>query len=310
MARKRSRKRSRKREPWWKKHKRKLEERGQKPHPGIPKGWLHYPKVGKPIIVKAAAVDGNDVVILPFKTPLHPAMTAALEKDLRWTIDDLLAHFDRDDEFQQQEKQVLAGATGYRLVHVIDLTDTSEGRYYRAADLETRAVKYTKLRVRGQGVPTEEECSRFNAILREAGLRQKDDEGNQEGYPANITALRNSRKPPCIGVHCTHGINRTGFMVSQFLCETTIQRQQQRQKDDEGQTEGEATEPNSKTQYTTTVVDSAVATFKEHRAPGIERQQYINALHRRFDGTRCVMRLHADDSTSIGSITNQAEEEQ
>ena len=56
-----------------------------------------------------------------------------------------------------------------------------------------------------------------------------------------------------IGVHCTHGFNRTGFLICAYLVE--------------------------KLAFS---VDMAVALFAQCRPPGIYKQDYINELFRRY----------------------------
>jgi hypothetical protein len=56
-----------------------------------------------------------------------------------------------------------------------------------------------------------------------------------------------------IGVHCTHGFNRTGFLICSYLVE----------KLDFG-------------------IDMAIALFGQVRQPGIYKQDYINELFRRY----------------------------
>jgi protein-tyrosine phosphatase len=87
-------------------------------------------------------------------------------------------------------------AKNIRLKHVIDLTNTD--RYYFPSDLSHMGVKHHKLALAGKVIPNEDFCNRFNEIIKEcmSGLKLNE----------------------FIGVHCTHGINRTGFMVVQMLC--------------------------------------------------------------------------------------------
>lgn len=56
-----------------------------------------------------------------------------------------------------------------------------------------------------------------------------------------------------VGVHCTHGFNRTGFLICAYLVENL--------------------------DYS---IDSAVAMFAEARPPGIYKQDYLNELFRRY----------------------------
>jgi mRNA-capping enzyme len=66
-----------------------------------------------------------------------------------------------------------------------------------------------------------------------------------------------------IGIHCTHGFNRTGFLICSYLVE--------------------------KLDYS---IDMAVALFADSRPPGIYKEQYILELFTRY----------ADPSLSIPSV--------
>ncbi|XP_055332900.1 RNA/RNP complex-1-interacting phosphatase homolog [Paramacrobiotus metropolitanus] len=79
---------------------------------------------------------------------------------------------------------------------VVDLTDSD--RYYQPARLIESKIKHVKIRVPGKGVPSLDTYRRFCMVV-EKFLRQANG------------AL--------IGVHCTHGINRTGWFVCRFLME-------------------------------------------------------------------------------------------
>ena len=83
-----------------------------------------------------------------------------------------------------------------RLGLVIDLTDTH--RYYEPSSLICKGIPVVKLRVPGKGVPTLECYRRFHAEVSKCMQH----------------CLENQKK---IGVHCTHGINRTGWFICRFL---------------------------------------------------------------------------------------------
>nr|CAH7754790.1 unnamed protein product [Callosobruchus chinensis] len=79
----------------------------------------------------------------------------------------------------------------------IDLTNTS--RFYDKEEIENYGCKYIKLQCRGHGeTPSEEQTSTFIQIV--------------HNFIAN-----NPLK--CIAVHCTHGFNRTGFLIVSYLIE-------------------------------------------------------------------------------------------
>ena len=79
----------------------------------------------------------------------------------------------------------------------IDLTNTS--RYYNKETVEENGTKYLKIACKGHGeCPSEEVVEKFCH-----------------------TVDRFIQKNPLeiIGVHCTHGFNRTGFLIVSYLVE-------------------------------------------------------------------------------------------
>ena len=58
-----------------------------------------------------------------------------------------------------------------------------------------------------------------------------------------------------IGLHCTHGFNRTGFLICSYLVEENDWD-----------------------------VQTAVAAFAQARPPGIYKRDYVEELYRRYDG--------------------------
>lgn len=81
----------------------------------------------------------------------------------------------------------------------IDLTYTN--RFYDQQEVEERGCKYIKLQCRGHGeTPSVEQTNTFISLVHQ--------------FIAN--------KPlHCIAVHCTHGFNRTGFLIVSYLVEMT-----------------------------------------------------------------------------------------
>nr|CAD7586672.1 unnamed protein product [Timema genevievae] len=79
----------------------------------------------------------------------------------------------------------------------IDLTNTS--RFYDKAEVESENCRYLKLQCRGHGeTPSEEQTRTFIHICQKFIAQ----------HPSDI-----------IGVHCTHGFNRTGFLIVSYLVE-------------------------------------------------------------------------------------------
>lgn len=114
----------------------------------------------------------------------------------------------------------------------IDLTNTK--RFYDRRDVETRDCRYMKMQCRGHGeTPNEEQTRAFIEIV---------DEYITEN-PMQV-----------IGVHCTHGFNRTGFLIVSYMVEKMD-----------------------------CSVEAALAAFAHSRPPGIYKADYIKELFRRYD---------------------------
>ncbi|TRY59183.1 hypothetical protein DNTS_032428 [Danionella cerebrum] len=114
---------------------------------------------------------------------------------------------------------------------LVDLTNTN--RFYDRADIEKEGIKYVKLACKGHGeCPTVENTQMFIRLC----------EHFIEKTPTEL-----------IGVHCTHGFNRTGFLISAYLVE--------------------------KMDWS---VEAAVAAFAQARPPGIYKGDYLKELFRRY----------------------------
>uniref|UniRef100_A0A8C2DQK1 RNA guanylyltransferase and 5'-phosphatase n=1 Tax=Cyprinus carpio TaxID=7962 RepID=A0A8C2DQK1_CYPCA len=114
---------------------------------------------------------------------------------------------------------------------LLDLTNTS--RFYDRAEIEKEGIKYVKLSCKGHGeCPTVETTEMFIRLC----------EHFIEKTPTEL-----------IGVHCTHGFNRTGFLICAYLVE--------------------------KMDWS---IEAAVAAFAQARPPGIYKADYLKELFRRF----------------------------
>ena len=81
------------------------------------------------------------------------------------------------------------------LKHIVDLTNTD--RYYRAEDCRQHGWSHVKIRMEGHGtVPSQ---------------------ANVETFYSSV--LETEAEGGLIGVHCTHGLNRTGYLISRYLIE-------------------------------------------------------------------------------------------
>ncbi|XP_063299635.1 mRNA-capping enzyme isoform X2 [Pelobates fuscus] len=114
---------------------------------------------------------------------------------------------------------------------LIDLTNTT--RFYDRSDIEKEGVKYIKLQCKGHGeCPSPENTEMFIRLCDRFIDRTSDE---------------------LIGVHCTHGFNRTGFLICAFLVE--------------------------KMDWS---IEAAVATFAQARPPGIYKADYLKELFQRY----------------------------
>ncbi|CAH4037995.1 unnamed protein product [Pieris brassicae] len=81
-----------------------------------------------------------------------------------------------------------------KLRAVIDLTNTN--RYYDPKELKSAGVLHKKILMPGRIIPPEDKVTEFMDTVDE--FLEKDDVS-------------------LVGVHCTHGLNRTGYMVCRYL---------------------------------------------------------------------------------------------
>eukprot|EP00794_Sanderia_malayensis_P011972 gene11972-13209_t len=114
---------------------------------------------------------------------------------------------------------------------IIDLTNTT--RFYNQQVVESEGIRYCKLHCRGHGeTPTLTQINLFLSICSKF----------LEKNPDKI-----------IGVHCTHGFNRTGFLLSAYLVEVEDWS-----------------------------IEDAVGTFAACRPPGIYKPDYLRELWDRY----------------------------
>ncbi|XP_030079530.1 mRNA-capping enzyme isoform X1 [Drosophila hydei] len=114
----------------------------------------------------------------------------------------------------------------------IDLTNTK--RFYDRSTVEERGAQYIKLQCRGHGeTPSPEQTHSFIEL---------------------VDNFINERPLDVIAVHCTHGFNRTGFLIISYMVERMD-----------------------------CSVEGALAVFAKSRPPGIYKQDYINELFRRYE---------------------------
>ncbi|EPS61749.1 hypothetical protein M569_13044, partial [Genlisea aurea] len=159
---------------------------------------------------------GHEInLLIPSKVPLGEAYNADIPPGKRYSYKQVLH---------------LQSVTRRKLGLVIDLTNST--RYYEASVWMKEGIKYVKIRCKGRdSVP---ENSAVNTFCYE------------------VSQFIARQKPPkkYILVHCTHGHNRTGFMIVHYLMRTQA-----------------------------ISVTQAIQTFAEARPPGIYKPDYIDALY-------------------------------
>ncbi|KAF6198935.1 hypothetical protein GE061_006958 [Apolygus lucorum] len=78
---------------------------------------------------------------------------------------------------------------------IVDFTMTT--RYYDFVDVVNKGVDYCKVAIPGQQLPSESLVKRFFAAVDYYLDKRRDDS--------------------LIGIHCTHGVNRTGYMIARYM---------------------------------------------------------------------------------------------
>ncbi|XP_071556324.1 uncharacterized protein [Temnothorax nylanderi] len=81
------------------------------------------------------------------------------------------------------------------LKYIVDLTNTY--RYYDKKEFTNAGVKYEKIAIPGRKIPTRDIIEKFFKVM--------DDFTSTCG------------EGELIGVHCTHGVNRTGYLICRYL---------------------------------------------------------------------------------------------
>ena len=181
----------------------------------LPTGWLLCPRMGRNL--KNLGPSGFNVA--PSKAPLgdrfvRGGAAAAVPRELSFTPADVVADFT---------------SKNMRLGLVLDLTNT--GRYYDPAEWGAHGVAHQKIFCPPRGkVPHPESVNHFCFEM-----------------------LRFTSKCPqdFVLVHCTHGFNRTGFMLCSWMV-----------------------------RYGGISVAEALSKFAQARPPGIYKDDYIEELFR------------------------------
>ncbi|XP_054031269.1 RNA/RNP complex-1-interacting phosphatase [Dryobates pubescens] len=181
---------------------------------------------------------------IAFKVPLKKSFDQKLPPEERFSPCDLLK------KIKEQKEE---------LGLIIDLTYTT--RYYRPEELPA-TLCYSKILTMGHEIPNKQTIYQFKYVVKKFLEDNKDND-------------------KLIGVHCTHGLNRTGYLVCRYLIDV------------------EGMEPNA-----------AIELFNRSRGHPIERTNYIQDLRRRAVQKNCgVERLDSgsfkDKSSAAASTKKQ-----
>lgn len=154
---------------------------------------------------------------LIFKTPLNHRFDDQVPEEYRFPVDFVFN--------SMKSYKVKVGLW-------IDLTNTS--RFYDKDEVEANGCSYVKMQCKGHGeTPAEDQTKAF----------------------INVCDNFIKRNPlEVIGIHCTHGFNRSGFLVISYLVE----------KYDWG-------------------LEAAIQEFAKVRPPGIYKKDYLKELYRRYE---------------------------
>ncbi|XP_017020147.1 RNA/RNP complex-1-interacting phosphatase homolog isoform X2 [Drosophila kikkawai] len=146
---------------------------------------------------------------IAFKVPLHENVNARVEEKLRLAPESLMESVPN-------------------LGLIIDLTNTN--RYYHPNAFAANDVRHQKLMIPGKQTPPRALAEKFC------------------GFVADFLAS-NADNDKLIGVHCTHGVNRTGYLICYFMI--TMMKKSPKE---------------------------AIETFAAARGHEIERQNYMSSL--------------------------------
>ncbi|GAA28184.2 mRNA-capping enzyme [Clonorchis sinensis] len=154
-------------------------------------------------------------VFIPFKTPLDSKFDNFIQPEQLFHVD-----------------HVFQTAEPYKLGLVVDLTKSK--RFYNRREITDSNCKYLKIECKGnEERPTPEQVDLFIKVVNQF--------------------LDNNPGEQKVGVHCTHGFNRTGFLIVAYLVEELNYG-----------------------------VEIAVQIFADARPPGIYKSDYLQELFERY----------------------------
>ncbi|XP_063435113.1 RNA/RNP complex-1-interacting phosphatase-like [Mytilus trossulus] len=125
----------------------------------------------------------NGTKFVAFKVPLKKEILSAVHKNERFGPEDAIEKI--------KEK-------GHVLGLVIDITYTD--RYYHQTEFTEKKVEHEHIYCGGHDVPSNAVVYRFFDVVEKFLIKNKNEE-------------------MVVGVHCTHGVNRTGYIVCRYMIE-------------------------------------------------------------------------------------------
>uniref|UniRef100_A0ABI7XIA1 Dual specificity phosphatase 11 n=1 Tax=Felis catus TaxID=9685 RepID=A0ABI7XIA1_FELCA len=176
------------------------------------RGGNHVPERWKDYLPVGQRMPGTRFIA--FKVPLKKSFEKHLAPEERFSPLDLF------NKLQKQNEE---------LGLIIDLTYTH--RYYKPEDLP-ETIPYLKIYTTGHQVPDDDTIFKFKCAVNEFLKENKDND-------------------KLIGVHCTHGLNRTGYLICRYLIDVEGMRP-----------------------------DDAIELFNRCRGHCLERQNYIEDLQK------------------------------
>ncbi|KAF8567375.1 hypothetical protein P879_06308 [Paragonimus westermani] len=154
-------------------------------------------------------------IFIPFKTPLDSKFDYFIQPEQIFNVD-----------------SVFRTAEPYKLGLIVDLTKSK--RFYNRREVTDNNCKYIKIECKGnEETPTSEQVDLFIKVVNQF--------------------LDNNPGEQKVGVHCTHGFNRTGFLIAAYLIEELNYG-----------------------------ADIAVQIFADARPPGIYKADYLEDLFTRY----------------------------
>jgi len=190
----------------------------------IPDRWLDYCKIGMRI---------TGTPFISFKTPLYQPFNGRPECSPQQD------NLQDDEKFTPTDVCEEIAKQKHSLKVVIDLTNTF--KYYNGQQefAKRNGVYYEKIKCEGQQIPNDMVFHRFSTIVN------------------NFLLRHGCAGEEVIGVHCTHGLNRTGYLICRYMIDWLGFQPKQ-----------------------------AIDAFNDARGHSMERQNYLKDLSSRLAANR------------------------